>query len=246
MDPLILVALGAALAGFVQGLSGFAFGLVAMAIWAWALDPVLAGPLVVIGSLFGQVLALPTLRPGRAWRHALPLVLGGLAGVPLGVALLHRIDPLGFRLAIGLLLLVWCPAMLLAADLPRIARGGRAADALAGLLGGVMGGLGGLTGPVPTLWTTLRGWARDTQRAVFQIFNLAMHAVTLAAYLATGTLTAEALRFGLVVLPAMLLPALLGARLYRRFSDAAFRRLVLLLLTASGAMLVATTLPQLL
>jgi hypothetical protein len=35
---------------------------------------------------------------------------------------------------------------------------------------------------------------------------------------------------------------LIGARLYRRFSDAGFQRLVLLLLTASGALLVIASL----
>ena len=38
----------------------------------------------------------------------------------------------------------------------------------------------------------------------------------------------------LVVAPAMLVPALIGARLYRRFSDAAFRKVVLGLLAASA------------
>jgi uncharacterized membrane protein YfcA len=247
MDPLIgAVALGAAAAGFVQGLTGFAFGLVAMAIWAWTVDPVLAGPLVVFGSLVGQVLGLGSLRPGLDWRRILPFVAGGLLGVPLGVLLLGHIDPLGFRLAVGLLLVLWCPAMLFAQDLPRIARGGGLADAGAGWAGGVMGGLGGLSGPAPILWVTLRGWDRHAQRAVIQVFNLAMHATTMAAYLATGTISGEAARLFAVVLPAMLVPSLLGARLFHRFSDTGFRRVVLGLLAVSGAVLIATTLPKLL
>jgi uncharacterized protein len=247
VDPLIsVVALGAAAGGFVQGLSGFAFGLVAMAVWAWALDPVLAGPLVVFGSLVGQLLSAGSIRRGFDPRRVLPFVAGGVLGVPLGVALLRHIDPLAFKLAVGVLLVVWCPAMLLARDLPRVAGGGRFADAGAGMLGGVMGGLGGLTGPAPTLWATLRGWDRDAQRAVFQVFNLAMHGLTMAAYLATGTVSAEVARLFLVVAPAMLVPTLIGARLYRRFSDAAFRKVVLGLLAASGAILIATTFPRLL
>jgi uncharacterized protein len=241
-----VVALGAAAGGFVQGLSGFAFGLVAMAVWAWWLDPVLAGPLVVFGSLVGQLLSIRSIRRGFDARRVLPFVLGGVAGVPLGVWLLRHIDPLLFKLAVGVLLVVWCPAMLFARGLPRAARGGRPADAGAGWLGGVMGGLGGLTGPAPILWATLRGWDRDAQRAVFQVFNLAMHGLTMAAYLATGTISGEAARLFLVVAPAMLVPTLIGARLYRRFSDAAFRGLVLWLLAASGAVLIATTLPRLL
>jgi hypothetical protein len=109
-----------------------------------------------------------------------------------------------------------------------------------------MGGLGGLTGPAPTLWATLRGWDRDAQRAALQSFNLAMHGLTMATYLATGTVSAEAARLFLVVAPAMLVPTLVGARLYRRFSDEAFRKLVLGLLAASGVVLIVTTLPKLL
>ncbi|MBD0272991.1 MAG: sulfite exporter TauE/SafE family protein [Acetobacteraceae bacterium] len=241
--PVGIVALGAAAGGFVQGLSGFAFGLVAMAVWAWALDPVLAGPLVVFGSLVGQLLSWGSIRRGLDPRRVLPFVAGGVLGVPLGVALLLRIDPLAFKLAVGVLLVVWCPAMLLARDLPRVVRGGRWADAGVGMVGRVMGGLGGLTGPAPTLWAVLRGWDRDAQRAVFQEFNLSMHGLTMAAYLATGAVSADAARLCLVVAPAMLVPALVGARLYRRFS-AAFRKVVLGLLATLGAGLVATTLPE--
>jgi hypothetical protein len=53
-DPSVaLIVLGAIAGGLVQGLSGFAFGLIAMAFWAWAVPPQLAGPMVVFGSLLG-------------------------------------------------------------------------------------------------------------------------------------------------------------------------------------------------
>ena len=243
--PLVaVVALGAALGGFIQGLSGFAFGLVALGIWAWSVDPALAGSLVVFGSLIGQLLSLGTVRRALEARLIAPFIVGGLLGVPVGVALLHRIDPLGFKLAVGIILLLWCPAMLLIRSLPRISGGGRWADAGAGWIGGVMGGLGGLTGPAPTLWCALRGWGRDTQRAVFQSFNLVMQVVTMVAYLATGTIDATTAWMFAVVAPAMLVPTLIGARLYRRFSDAGFQRLVLWLLTASGAVLVVSSLAR--
>jgi hypothetical protein len=104
-----------------------------------------------------------------------------------------------------------------------------------------MGGLGGLTGPAPTLWCALRGWGRDTQRAVFQTFNMVMQTVTMVVYIATGTIGAEAAWLFVIVVPAMVVPTLIGARLYRRFSDAGFQRLVLILLTISGAVLVASS-----
>jgi uncharacterized protein len=245
MPLTVAVALGAILGGFVQGLSGFAFGLVALGIWAWSVDPTIAGPLVVFGSLVGQILSLGTVRRGLDPGRILPFVVGGLIGVPVGVALLRQIDPLGFKLAVGIILLIWSPTMLLLRDLPRATGGGRWADGLAGWVGGVMGGLGGLTGPAPTLWCALRGWGRDAQRAVFQTFNLVMQIVTMAAYLVTGTISGETALLFAIVAPAMLVPTLIGARLYRRFSDAGFQRLVLLLLTASGALLVVSALLRL-
>jgi uncharacterized membrane protein YfcA len=187
LDHLVtFVALGAMAGGFVQGLSGFAFGLTAMAIWAWSIEPVLAGPLVAFGTLFGQLLSIGTVRRGMEAGLIWPFVAGGTLGVPLGVALLPHLDQLAFKLGVGVLLLLWCPALLVARDIPRITGGGRLADAVVGWIGGIMCGIAGLNGPAPTLWTALRGWGRDRQRAVFQTFSLVTQALTIAAYLATG------------------------------------------------------------
>lgn len=242
----LIVALGAAVAGFVQGLSGFAFGLVAMSIWVWVIDPQLAAALAVSGALAGQVIAAFTVRRGFAIGLLAPFVLGGLAGVPLGAFLLPHLDIHWFKAVLGAVLVLWCPAMLLSKDLPRITFGGRIADAVVGLGGGVLGGLGGFTGTLPTLWCTLRGYERDVQRAVIQNFNLSMLAVTLVVYIASGLITRSMLPMIGLVLPAMLVPALIGARIYVGLSEAGFRRIVLSLLTASGVALLVSALPHLL
>ncbi len=246
MDSIyFVVALGAVVAGFVQGLSGFAFGMVAMSLWVWTLEPRLAAVLAVFGALTGQVIAAVTVRRGFDARRLWPFVLGGLLGVPLGVLLLPRLDVEGFKGVLGTLLVLWCPAMLMAKNLPRITRGGRLADAVVGLAGGVMGGIGGFTGTLPTLWCTLRGFDKDAQRAVIQNFNLSMLAVTMGTYVATGLVTREMLPLFALVAPAMLVPVLLGARLYTGISEARFRQIVLGLLTVSGIVLLASSLPQL-
>ena len=244
MDLILTVALGAALAGFVQGLSGFGFGLTAMALWAWTLDPKLAASLAVFGALVGQLLAAFTVRRGWDWRALLPFLAGGLAGLPLGLWLLPRLDVPMFKAVLGLMLVVVCPLMFFAARLPRV-RGGPAGDTLAGAAGGVMGGLGGFTGVVPTLWCTVRGFDKDAQRAIIQNFNLAMQVVTFGSYLATGIIEPRMLPLLAIVAPAVVIPVLLGARVYLGISDVAFRKLVLGLLAASGVALLASSLPVL-
>ena len=175
MDSLyVLVVVGAMAAGFVQGLSGFGFGMVAMSFWAWTIDPRLAAAMAVFGSLTGQLLAAFTVRRGFAMTHLLPFIAGGLLGIPLGVMLLPHLEPLIFKAFIGALLGIWCPIMLFATRLPKITAGGKVADGVAGAVGGIMGGIGGFTGVIPTLWCTLRGFDRDVQRSVIQNFNLSM------------------------------------------------------------------------
>jgi uncharacterized membrane protein YfcA len=248
MDPVVvaLVVLGAAVGGFVQGLSGFAFSMVALSIWAWAVEPRLAAAMAVFGGLTGQVLAAVTVRRGFDLKRLLPFLAGGVVGIPIGVALLPHLDVTRFRVLFGSLLVTWCPVMLMARRLPHLQAGGRWADGVVGATGGVMGGLGGFTGAVPTLWCTLRGFDKDAQRAIIQNFNLAALAMTMASYLACGVITRDMLPMFAIVAPAMLLPALLGARLYIGISEAAFRKIVLSLLTASGVALLASSLPVLL
>ncbi|CAB3865229.1 hypothetical protein LMG26858_02432 [Achromobacter anxifer] len=247
MDSVFLVVtLGAVIAGFVQGLSGFAFGLVAMSFWAWVLDPRLAATLAVFGALVGQIIAAITVRRGFDLQRLLPFVLGGLLGIPLGVMLLPRMDMDWFKATLGVLLVLWCPAMLFAKNLPRISAGGRAADAAVGMAGGVLGGIGGFAGTLPTLWCTLRGFEKNAQRAVIQNFNLSVLLVTMGTYLATGIVTRDMLPLFAIVATAMLVPALLGAKLYIGISEARFRQIVLGLLTGSGVALLASAVPRLL
>jgi uncharacterized membrane protein YfcA len=235
------VVLGTLAGGLVQGLSGFAFGLVAMTVWVWVLSPQVAGPLVVFGSLVGQLLSVRAVRSGFDRRRVSPFLLGGCIGTPIGVWLLHYIDQTVFKLTVGLVLLVYCPLMLGLRTVPRITAGGRLADGGVGL----MGGLGGLNGPAPTLWCWLRGWSRHEQRAVFQVFSLAMQSLTMAMYSASGLITRETLFLFALVAPAMIVPTLLGVRLYARFSDAGFRRFILVLLSISGIVLLVASVPRL-
>lgn len=241
-----IIALGAIVAGFVQGLSGFAFGLVAMSFWAWTIEPQLAAVLVVFGALTGQVVGALSVRRGFSLPVLMPFLVGGLAGIPIGTAILPMLDARLFKTVLGLVLVVWCPIMLFSRALPPVRFGGRLADGAAGLVGGVMAGLGGFSGPVPMLWCTLRQMDKDTQRTVIQNFNLATLAVTMATYLATGMVKAEMVPMFAIVAPAMLLPTLFGSRLYIGISEATFRRIVLGLLAASGAAMLAATLPYLL
>ncbi|MDR3222039.1 MAG: sulfite exporter TauE/SafE family protein [Candidatus Accumulibacter sp.] len=231
---LILFVAGALVAAFVQGLSGFAFGLTAMSFWIWGLDPKFAAVMVVAGSIVGQVITLFSLRLHFSPKLLMPYLVGGLIGIPLGVYVLPWLNPDHFKLMLGGLLVIWSPVMFFSPHLPPVKSGGRFGDALAGTIGGFMGGVGGFTGVIPTLWCTLRKLEKSQQRIIIQNFNLTTLSVTMAAYIATGTVTSDMAPLLLILVVAVLIPSLLGARIYLSLNQETFRRLVLVLLGFSG------------
>ncbi|HYZ32802.1 MAG TPA: sulfite exporter TauE/SafE family protein [Crenalkalicoccus sp.] len=238
LTALLLIAAGALAGGFVSGLAGFGTGLAALGIWLHAVPPAHAASLVVICSVIAQAQTIRAVWHAVEARRDGPMVLAGLLGVPVGIALLGRLDGGSFRLATGLLLLAFPAWMLLAGGRAGIAWGGRAADAAVGFCGGVLGGFAGLSGPLPTMWATLRGWGRDRRRGLFQTFNLTVLGGALLAHAAVGLLTAELGLLALCALPGTLAGSWLGFRAYRRLSDRRFDYLVLFLLALSGLVLV--------
>src|SRR3954465_9458792 len=100
MDGLLDIALFLAAtfaAALVAGLAGFAFGLVAAAVWLHILSPLQTATLIIAFGLVVQVYAVWRLRAALQWRRLLPFLLGAAIGVPFGVAILRYADPVHVR-----------------------------------------------------------------------------------------------------------------------------------------------------
>ena len=226
----------------MSGLAGSGTGLVALGIWLYVVPPSVAVPLVVICSIVSQTSTLPTVWRFIDLRLVWPFLVGGLIGVPLGAMLIALVDPRAFKLGVGLLLLVF-PAILYLNPRPvALTIGGRSADTAIGFAGGMLGGLAGLSGPIPTLWASVRGWGKNQRRGVFQAFNWTMLTYALCLQASAGLMTEQVVRFALFALPGTIFGAWLGARTYRILSDRHFHNVVLGLLFLSGTVLVCSNL----
>ena len=237
-----VLAAGAAIAGLVQGISGFAFAMVAMSIWVWGVNPQLAAVMAVFGGLTGQIISV--IRVRRGWQVSLlwPFVLGSAGGIPIGTRLLPLLDPNRFKLVLGAMLVACCSAMLATTRLPAIRSGGRVADAAVGLLGGVMAPLSGFSGLAPALWATLRGYTQDEHRAVLQNFNLVVLAATMASLVWSGRARTDHLPQMSVVAASLVVPSVWGSKIYLGLSPIAFRNGVLWVLVFAGLTMLASAL----
>lgn len=232
------VLLVAVVSGFVQGLSGFAFALVATSFWAWMLAPQQVVPLVVMGSLLGQLTSILSVRAHIKPARVAPFLIGGLIGVPFGAAVLHALNAQLFRAIFGVGLIVYCSLMLRAERLPKV-DASRPVDGSVGLASGVLTGACGMGGPPLTLWCSMRNWDMATQRATFQSFFVVTQIQVIGIYAWQGLIDRSLLVMFLGVAPGIVAGAWIGSRVGRQFTERRFQRTVFMLLLASGVMMVS-------
>ncbi len=235
-DAAIVVGAGFA-AAVVAGLAGFAFGLVAAGMWLHVLTPAETVLLIVACGALVQGLSVWQLRRALDLARLWPFIAGGAIGVPLGVALLAWAAPGTIRAGIGGFLVLYSLYGLLRPALGPVSGGGRLADGGVGVLSGVLGGATGLGGILPTIWCGLRGWPKDAQRAVFQPVAVAIHVMTVVWFGGSGVVSARSATLFVLALPAVVAGTWLGLKLYGRLDEAGFRRVVMVLLLASGIVL---------
>ena len=231
------------LGGFVSGISGFAFSAVAGAILLQIYPPVFAVPLMMACALVAQLYSLITLRNSMEWRKALPLIVGGIAGMPFGLYALRSVDTHTFRLGFGIFLAVYSAYMLFwpATFSTHKQEGGVTRYAI-GFAGGVVGGLTAFPGALPTIWCDLRGFPRDVKRGMTQPYIAFMQFAGIFLVFLHGDLSSEFVPKLLWSLPAVIGGCVLGLALFGKVNDRVFRRIILAALLVSG---LALAYPQL-
>jgi hypothetical protein len=206
-------------------------------VWLHILAPIQTVTLIVGYGLLVQGYGMWKLRRALRWRKVAPFVAGGVIGVPVGVLLLSHINPALMRAVVGVLLVLYSiyglarPAIKpVHAEVP--------AEVGIGVLNGLLGGLTGLAGIIVVIWCQIRGWPKDVQRTISQPVAFAAFVISALSLSVTGAPSIATVKLYLLGLPLVLIGMWSGFKLYGRLDDAAFRKLVLLLLLASGLTLI--------
>jgi uncharacterized protein len=239
MDGMVLglFLLATFIGGLASGLAGFAMGFVVSGIWLQIITPIQTVTLIVGYGLWTQGYGVWKLRQALNWRILAPFIIGGVIGVPIGTVLLTSLNPAYLRIGVGVMLILYGSYGLARPELKRVQAGGLT-DGGVGFLNGLVTGLTGLPGLVVTIWCQLRGWPKDVQRTIFQPVMLAAIVVNAASLTIAGAVTAETIKLYLLGLPALLAGLWIGFKLYGKLDDAAFRRVILVLLLLSGLALI--------
>ncbi len=244
MPELSVLALliGAAFAGaFVQSAVGFGFALIAAPLFLTAMKSGAAMQVLVAIHVVQSAMLVPGL-----WRKApkkllQPMLVGSLAGFPLGLAIFLALDLDTLKLAVGIVMLVFT-ALLVARDNSWLSRlsvsSGPPHPAAAASVGASAGALTSvlvMPGPPLILYVAARRLGKEETRALsLTFFAFCYVAVTLLHAVWTGMSSATWAMAG-VLSPVVIIGTLLGDRLARWLSEAWFRAAVLAVSFLSGA-----------
>jgi len=226
-------------AALVAGVTGFAFALIAAAVWLHILTPLQTATLTICYGLLVQGYGFWKMRHAFNWGRVWPYIVGGAPGVAIGIHVLRWANPAHMRMGIATFLVLYSIYSLTRPAIRPI-QAGAAADTAIGFLSGALGAMAGFPGIIIVIWCTLRGWPRDVQRGVFQPVSVAMLSMSAVALGATGSIALNTVYLFLMGLPALALGTWAGFRLYGKIDDEGFRKIVLWLLLAAGLFLLAS------
>ena len=238
---LVLGALIAGVAGFVQGCAGFGFGMTAAPTLALLLhaEATFVTPIVLTLSMCNTGLSVLSAHKALEKRIILPLAAGGLLGMPLGVAVLQYVEPGQFRFAVGCVVMVTAVAMITGWRYPLPNTPYTLVPV--GLSSGVLGGALAMGGPPAILFLANQGVPRDTFRASLLTYFFICSIFGLVLFYARGFYTPEVIQASATFIPAVIVGTLLGVRAAGRVPEEAFKKGVILAAGAMGVVLLVTS-----
>jgi uncharacterized membrane protein YfcA len=223
-------------ASLLLATNGFGFAMLAAPFFLLFASPSFAIELVVVLTLAMALTVMPGIWRDIDSRLLLRLILGGVVGVPIGLAAFAYSDPLATRFVIGATT-TFSTAMLVVnryrqgAPLVKLGPG---RDIAAGALGGITTGLSGMAGPPVLIYLLLGGASMRTVRATPMAYFALCYAVTLVALLLTVGITPAAWFGAAGLFPLAFVGTLIGLKLGGWLSDHHATALALTVLGVTG------------
>jgi uncharacterized membrane protein YfcA len=229
------------LAMSIRTLSGFGSALLSIPLLSLLYGTKYAIPFIMVYECLIDlmILAKGGIGTKEEVKRALPLLIAGLIGIPLGTQVLIFSSESLLRIVMGVALIVFSLISLRSVDL-RIKRE-KEGFFLAGLLGGFLCGSIGMPGPPMALFLSSQGFAKQAFRRVIVIFLTIIDFLTFGYFIWMGLITTDMLLQSLRLLPALILGFLLGNFAFGKVDAVYFKRLVMVITISAGFVLISST-----
>jgi uncharacterized protein len=236
--PLLLVSsIAIFLAAIVRGFSGFGFSLLAITAISIFMPTQEVVPSIFLLEVAASLNLIPSIWREIDWRGLRFLLLGYAVGVFPGIYVLVHAPAAPLAVALGLFVIVTAAVMLSGFRLERTP--GAPATTGVGLASGLLNGAFGTGGPPVVLFYFSTPAAAAVGRASIIAFFLATDTLGLIGQAYSGIVNVQIFAQFIAWVPALLIGVAIGAKGFRHMDQVKFRRAVLVILIALGAIILA-------
>jgi len=235
LTTVVIGAVATILGGIAQRTSGIGFALVATPLFVLVLGPLESIVVVNLCAAFSATLVTAQVWCSVKWRRYLPLAIGGLLCIPLGVLTATSVDEAILQCIVGAIMIV---ALVTPLMFRRLRIDGQP-DSVAFLSGGAAGYLNavaGVGGPALTAFALVTNWDHAEFRATVQpIFvTIGVGSVIAKVLLGGGTYAAPDLLLLAVMAGTTVIGIVVGGLLARVIPSRIARVLVICIALAGG------------
>jgi len=220
-------------AAFIRGFTGFGLAVIGVPLLSLFFAPAEIVPSIMILAIIAGLQMIPKIWRSIDWKLLGPTIAGTAVGTPLGTWLLSGVSANVMRVLIGAAVLTAAFAMQLGFRFSQ--RPPASVNAGFGLVAGLTGGAAAMPGPSVIFLFLAAPIAHEAGRATLILFFQASAMMSAVSATVGGLLTLHSLILGALLVPAMLVGNFLGDRVFDKASAKAYRRVVVVLLAAVGA-----------
>lgn len=229
----VVIFITIVLAAFVQSSTGFGFSIVVMSVWPLFFPVVEASQLMMFGSIISTLLIAWKFRKHINFKVIpVPLVFGTVGNVVGIMALVEVSNVLAVKI-VGVLLVLLALYFFVLDDRIRIPQN-IATASVAGIVSGLMGGFLNIPGPAIVLYYTAVARTKEEYFGTVQFYFLVLIVVKFTLlWIKRGLPHFVIINAPLVVI-AGLIGMVFGLKVFHVVSATLLKRLVLVLMVASG------------
>lgn len=219
-------------AAFIRGISGFGFALVFAPIMLLIMEP----KSVVVVNLFlglsSNIVVLVSGFKNLHFRRLIPLIIGCLAGIPLGLLIISVVSQSTLKILIGSVTVVF--AILFFLKLTPRFKNEKPASTVAGFLSGVLTSSTSLGGPPVVLFMHTQDWQKDTIHPALSAYFMFSTISSLIGLAITGVINTKILLTTASLVPALIIGVLIGVQAFKRVNERIFRLISIFVIVGTG------------
>ena len=219
-------------AGIITGITAFGFALVAVPLLILFFDPKVAVPIVTINSAMTGMFLFFELRKRMQPKKIIPLIIGGIVGLPFGVYLLAVLDKNILKISVGALITVF--SVFLALGIKREIKSEKYTSFLVGLVSGLLKGSTSLSGPPVVLFFINQDQEKEVFRANLTGYFMIMGTLAIIALAIGKLVNLNVLGYSAWFVVPTIFGTWLGSKICPRVNPLPFRNLSLAVVIIAG------------